>query len=484
MTFWSPDSVRSAIGGSWLRRPDAEAPAPELLGASTDSRTITPGQVFFALRTDKADGHSFIGDALARGAGLVVVDRPQSVQPPDYSAPARGVLHVPDARAALLRLAAAYRRTLEATRVIAVGGSNGKTTTVRLLEQVLRRNLRGTASPKSFNNDIGVPLTVLAAKRSDQFLICEVGTNAPGELRPLAEALAPDIGVITSIGREHLEGFGSLEGVVREEASLAAGLREGGVLIHTSDSPELREAVRPLLATQRASALTFGTSTDADLRVSAVSTGATGTTFTLNSREELRVGLLGTHNALNAAAVVAVARRLGLPPTKHRVRTRGGERRAHEARARRVRRGLVPQRRVQRQPGVRARLAEDVCRGRSWVRPPRRRARRHAGTGRRGPARPRGDRRRPRRSLAGLRRFRRAPHGPRRGGRRSRRYARVIDRDHRHCPRRECPGRVAALLRPGDAVLLKGSRGMALESVLAAHRTASPTARHPALHHT
>lgn len=483
MTFWSPDSVRSAIGGSWLRRPDAEAPAPELLGASTDSRTITPGQVFFALRTDKADGHSFIGDALARGAGLVVVDRPQSVQPPDYSAPARGVLHVPDARAALLRLAAAYRRTLEATRVIAVGGSNGKTTTVRLLEQVLRRNLRGTASPKSFNNDIGVPLTVLAAKRSDQFLICEVGTNAPGELRPLAEALAPDIGVITSIGREHLEGFGSLEGVVREEASLAAGLREGGVLIHTSDSPELREAVRPLLATQRASALTFGTSTDADLRVSAVSTGATGTTFTLNSREELRVGLLGTHNALNAAAVVAVARRLGLPPediASGLAAASGAPMRLEPAESAGV--WFLNDAYNANPESVLASLKTFAEAGAGF-------ARRVVVLGdmlEQGDAAPRvhaeiGA------ALAGA-----LPD-----------FAVFVGPLMAHAAeaaaaagmpgssivtiatvREENAGRVAALLRPGDAVLLKGSRGMALESVLAAHRTASPTARHPALHHT
>ncbi|MCE7974007.1 MAG: UDP-N-acetylmuramoyl-tripeptide--D-alanyl-D-alanine ligase [Leptolyngbya sp. PLA1] len=488
MTFWTPDSVRSAIGGSWLERPDTSAPAVELFGASTDSRTLTPGQVFFALRTEKADGHAYIRDALLRGAGLVVVDRPESVLPLDSSTPARGVLRVPDVRAALLRLAAAYRRSFERTRVIAVGGSNGKTTTVRLLEQVLGRHLRGSASPKSFNNDLGVPLTVLGAKRTDQFLICEVGTNAPGELRPLAEALAPDIGVITSIGREHLEGFGSIEGVVREEASLAAGLREGGVLIHSSDSPELRDAARPLLAAQQAISLTFGMSAEADLRVSAVSTGMSGTAFTLNERETFRVGLLGAHNALNAAAVVAVARRLGL---------------SHEE----IRAGLAAAR------GAPMRL-EPVESSGVWFLNDAYNAN-------------------PESMLAALRTFDEACAGFARrvvvlgdmleqGDAGPRVHAEIGAAVAGAAPdlavfvgplmahaadaarawpggparstivtigsaRGEDVGRIASLLRPGDAVLLKGSRGMSLERVLAAHsdahRSATPDADQPAPHH-
>lgn len=488
MTFWTPDNVRSAIGGTWLQRPDAAAPGVDLFGASADSRTLSKGQVFFALRTDKADGHAFVRDAIVRGAGLVVVDRPDFIPATDPTATARGVLRVPDARAALLRLAAAYRRTFEATRVIAVGGSNGKTTTVRLLEQVLGRCLRGSASPKSFNNDIGVPLTVLASRRTDQFLICEVGTNAPGELRPLAEALAPDIGVITSIGREHLEGFGSLEGVVREEASLAAGLREGGVLVFTSDSPELRQALRPLLAAQGASGLTFGGGADADLRVSAVSAGVAGTTFTLNQREHFRVGLLGRHNALNAAAVVAVARRLGLPREDSAtglgvaagapMRLEPAESSdvwflndAYNANPESVLASLTTFAEVSADARFRRRV---VVLGDMLEQ---------------GGAAPRVH------SEIGAALARTSPDlaifvGPfmHHAAEAARAVLPGLATVTIASARGEDAVRLASMLRPGDAVLLKGSRGMALENVLAAHRAAgaglTSEPRPPALHHT
>jgi len=312
MTFWTAEALRDAVQGRWLSRPSATA--PDLIErVTTDSREAGPGVAFVALKGESTDGHRFLASAADAGCPLVVIhtEAAATTDLRDRSA----VLIVPDTGAALLRLAAYYRRHLEGTRVIAVGGSNGKTTTVRLIDQLLSTELRGSASKKSFNNAVGVPLTILAAKKGDHFLICEVGTNAPGEIGPLVDVIRPDIAVLTSIGREHLEGLGNLEGVVREEISLLGGLKPGGLAVLPADSRELRVAVRRLAAAGSQpdmKCIWFGTSPDADLRLSGVRTTLGGTDFTLNDRDTFHIPLSGAHNAANAAAAVAVARRMGI----------------------------------------------------------------------------------------------------------------------------------------------------------------------------
>lgn len=313
MTFWRAETIKSAVGGAWLARQDASK-RPLTEGVSTDSRAVKPGQVFIALRGEKHDAHAYLADVVKAGAAMLIIDRPETLATSGAAEAGVGVLHVPDSGAALLRLGGVYRKSLETTRVIAVGGSNGKTTTCRLVEQLLGGTLRGTASPKSFNNAIGVPLTVLGAKRSDQYLLCEVGTNAPGEIAPLADLVSPDIAVITSIGREHLEGLGSIEGVIKEEVTLLASLRAGGLAVINADTPALVEAARSILVKlPQRSIVTFGFSAGADIRITAVEVSDRGTRFTLNERESFFVPLIGRHNALNAAAAIAVARRMGVP---------------------------------------------------------------------------------------------------------------------------------------------------------------------------
>lgn len=322
MEFWSLESMKSAVGtagsaagGSasgptWLARPENLG---AIEGVSIDSRAVAPGQVFIAIKGERHDGHDFLAQAVGAGANMLIVSR--EMTPSAIAALPRqvAILRVADTGAALLRLAGAYRKTLERTKVIAVAGSNGKTTTTRLIDAVLKGAMRGSASQKSFNNAIGVPLTILSAKRTDQYLVCEVGTNAPGEIAPLARAIEPDIAVITSIGREHLEGLGSLRGVVQEETSLLSGVRPGACAILNADSPLLVETMRPgVFGANLANIVWFGLSEKADLRVSGVRPTGAGMSFAINERHELALPLLGTHNALNAAAAAGVARRLGL----------------------------------------------------------------------------------------------------------------------------------------------------------------------------
>lgn len=333
MSFWLPESIKSVLSGRWLARGaapvpaiDGSTPAPGG-GVSIDTRTLAPGQVFFALRGEKVDGHAFLDAAAQAGASIAIVDTPDAI--PQGAARFNGrlsVLAVSDAPAALIRLASAWRQTLTSTRVVAIAGSNGKTTTTRLTHAVLSAALKGASSQKSFNNSIGVPLTMLNAPRSAQFLICEIGTNAPGELAPLARLVSPDTLVITSLGREHLEGFGTLEGVAREETSAILGLRPGGAVIAQADSALLLEHARAMIKAAGngiqpggIQLVTFGASPEADLRITDVRTeppspgrSSARTSFTINGRGRYEVPLPGAHNASNAAAAIAVARRLGL----------------------------------------------------------------------------------------------------------------------------------------------------------------------------
>lgn len=315
MSVWTCESIKADVGGVWLARPgDGARP---LLGISTDTRTIKPEEAFFAIRGEAMDGHDYLGKAAAAHAGLLVVDRAELTS---ATVPAGvAVLRVPDVRRALGKLAHAHRLRLDGTRVIAVCGSNGKTTTVRLIESLLKTKLRGAASKKSFNNDIGVPTTILSARKGDQYLICEVGTNAPGEIAALGAIVEPDIAVITSIGREHLAFLGTVEGVAREEAAILASLRRDGhasVGIVTADAPALSEHLRVAPAV-----ITFGVSSRADLRITraehAWETSADGAArpvlqFTVNDRWAFVTPLVGLHNAGNALAAIAVARRMGV----------------------------------------------------------------------------------------------------------------------------------------------------------------------------
>lgn len=308
MSFWTFENIKSVLAGTWITRPDA---AVRPFGVSNDTRSLKPGQLYFALRGERLDGNEYVAQAAAVGAPLAVIDRPEKLPP---GLPSNfGLIAVKDSGDALLKLAAAYRTYLEGTRVIAVTGSNGKTTTTRLCEALLSRSLRGTASPKSFNNRVGVPLTILNARKGDQFLLCEVGTNAPGEIKELAEVVRPDIAVVTSIGREHLEGLGSMKGAADEAAELLKQIKSGGTAVVNADAPEINERVAVLAARGGWKVIRFGQAGDADLRLTEIVAGAESVRFRLNDRTWYSVPLLGKHNAWNAAAAVAVARRAGVP---------------------------------------------------------------------------------------------------------------------------------------------------------------------------
>lgn len=297
------DEVLAALEG----RLTGVTPAGGVRAVSTDSRTVGTGELFFAIAGERFDGHDFVGDALARGACAAVVRAERLPALRRALGDAAPLIGVTDVIAALGRLAAFHRRQL-AAEVVAVVGSNGKTTTKAMIDHILRGSRRGRCSPKSFNNRIGVPLTLLSAEAADEFLVVEIGTNAPGEIAALGALVQPDLAVITAIGEEHLEGLGDLEGVLAEECSLVRFIRPGGFLAVNIELPDVRRHI----ARDGLTSATFGRRAEADLRVSDVRYDEPWLLFTLNGRFHYRLHAPGHHNALNATGAAAVALRLGV----------------------------------------------------------------------------------------------------------------------------------------------------------------------------
>ncbi|MGP1345568.1 MAG: UDP-N-acetylmuramoyl-tripeptide--D-alanyl-D-alanine ligase [Phycisphaerales bacterium] len=224
--FWRPHRLAEAARARPLS-PAMPLPPHTILGVSIDSRTIEPAQAFIAIHGPRFDGHDYITNAIERGASLIIADKPDhpAVADSDARDDRPPILIVDDTRRALARLAAAYRQALPAL-VIAVTGSNGKTSTVRFIDAAFRAGgWRTHSSIKSFNNDIGVPLTILAAPPDTEALICEIGMNNPGEIEPLARIAAPNAALVTTIGRAHIGHLGSVSAIAREKLSILRGLR-------------------------------------------------------------------------------------------------------------------------------------------------------------------------------------------------------------------------------------------------------------------
>jgi UDP-N-acetylmuramoyl-tripeptide--D-alanyl-D-alanine ligase len=285
-----------------------------VLSVGIDSRQAKAGSLFFAIQGDRFDGHNFLTEVAARGAAAVVIERGKV--PPQL--PDCAVLLVDDARQALGRLAAAWR-TAFSLPVIAVGGSNGKTSTKELLAATLGRKFTTLKSEASFNNDIGVPLTLLKLTGAHQSAVLEVGTNHPGELAPLVKMIQPKFGVITSIGREHLEFFGDVAGVAREEGALAEQLPADGTLFINGDS----EWAEPIARRTSAATVRAGTGDRNDWRAKSFRLDKNGVTFRVETpiagfNGEYRINLLGRHQAVNALLAMAVGAMLGLTPAEVR----------------------------------------------------------------------------------------------------------------------------------------------------------------------
>ena len=278
----------------------------------TDSRLAKVGDLFFAIKGEKFDGHDFINEIGAKGVAAVVVEKKKL----PVKLPSCAVLAVDDVRVAFGKIAAAYRKQFDVP-VIAVGGSNGKTTVKELVASVLRQKFATLWSEASFNNDIGVPATLLRLKKSHQAAVLEAGTNHPGELAPLVKMIAPKFGVITNIGREHLEFFGDVAGVAQEEGSLAELLPTDGKLFLNGDN----EWSEKIAERTKAQIVRVGIGEKSDWCAKKIRLDKSGVTFQVVAAKEefcgeYRINLLGRHQVTNALFAIALGAELGLDRTE------------------------------------------------------------------------------------------------------------------------------------------------------------------------
>lgn len=283
----------------------------------TDSRFAGPGDLFVALRGERFDGHDFLPAVAARGVTAVLIDTKCRHQVP----PGLMALEVIDPRAAYGKLSGQYRQRFTLP-VVCIAGSNGKTTTKDLTATVLSARFPTLKSEASYNNDIGVPATLLQLESRHGAAVLEAGTNHPGELGPLVRLIAPQIGVLTSFGREHLEFFQDLAGVVQEEGTLAEEIPAGGQLVVDGDSPfveAVQRRCRPGVGILR-----VGFQARNDWQIEEIIQDWDGLSFRVKSWVRpawtgvWRVPTPGVHTARNATYALAVAAELGVNPAAAR----------------------------------------------------------------------------------------------------------------------------------------------------------------------
>jgi UDP-N-acetylmuramoyl-tripeptide--D-alanyl-D-alanine ligase len=307
----------------WTTREILEDTGGELLGGELqhsfaqvfiDSRQVSAdGGVFVAIIGEVHDGHTFAADVVKQGGRGLVISRQEAEHLPLTKWKANGVavVAVQDTTRALGDMAAFNRRRSDVS-VVAITGSNGKTTTRQMTVAVVSQQFNTLATVGNFNNQIGLPLTLLGLESTHQWAVVELGTNNPGEITRLAEICTPDIGVITNIGPAHLEGLGSIEGVAREKGALLRGLGRNGKAVLNADDPRVRQMTR-----QTAHKVCFyGLAPDAEIRADDVTEKENRICFTLKTAEEskfIRLNSPARFMVTNALAAAAVGNLLGVP---------------------------------------------------------------------------------------------------------------------------------------------------------------------------
>lgn len=284
--------------------------ASGVTGATLDTRAIEPGMLFVPLPGRHTDGHAFLDEAFARGAGAALCQRDVHARIADV--PLGPLILVPDVTAALQRIAGRLR-ALWPGLLIGVTGSAGKTTTKELVAEVFATAAPTLRTEGNLNNHWGVPLTLLGLRREHQVAVIEMAMNHPGEIAALAEFTRPDAAVITNAGSAHLEHMGSLEGIAKEKASLAFALKPGAPAFVGADSPRLMAA----LAGAPAQLVPYGLAEGAAVRPERIEDlGAEGSRIELAGFPPIHLRLVGRHQVLNALAALAVARHYRLDPER------------------------------------------------------------------------------------------------------------------------------------------------------------------------
>lgn len=302
--LWSGQALVAAM----TARAIGSVPAA-IAGVSIDTRTLEPGDAFFAITGEARDGHEFVAAALARGAALAVIDAAHAEA---MSGPGPYAV-VPDVLKAMERAGMARRAQLEA-KIVAVTGSVGKTGTKEALRLVLSRQGKTHAPVASYNNHWGVPLTLCRTPQDVAYAVYEIGMSNPGEILPLAKLVTPDVAIVTTVQPVHLAAFASLDGIAEEKGAIFAGLKPGGTAIINADIPQSALLRRLAKASPAGRIVSFGESAEADVRLVACALKpdiSTVDALVFGRKVAYRLGSPGRHIVHNSLSVLAAVEALG-----------------------------------------------------------------------------------------------------------------------------------------------------------------------------
>ena len=298
--LWTSDEVRAALSPISITAPF------EASGVTFDSRAVGKGDIFFALSGESTDGHGFVADALARGAAAAVVSR-------DVAGAKGTLVHVPDTMKALVDLGHAARVRSRA-RIASVTGSVGKTSTKDALRAMLSVQAPTSASVASYNNHVGVPISLARLPREARYGVFEIGMNHPGEIEPLARQVAAHVGVVTNVGPVHIGHMGSEEAIADEKSCLFAGMADGAVAVLNRDNRHFARLAEKARGFGVSRIVSFGRDEAADARLVSSNLQDSGSDLVAliqGRRIEYRLGAAGEHWALNSVGALAVVEALG-----------------------------------------------------------------------------------------------------------------------------------------------------------------------------
>src|SRR6266404_2315572 len=290
------------LSGAKLEQGDGKIPVERI---STDSRTIKKGELFVALRGENFDGHKFVEATAEAGAAGAIVDLKWNGKVPSKFV----IIRADDTLLAYQKLAANYRKALS-IKVLAITGSNGKTSTKDFAASVLGRKFRVAKTQGNFNNHVGLPRTILEATSQDEIAVWEIGMNHPGEVAPLAKIAAPDAAVITNISIAHIEFMGSRWAIAIEKGALAQAVSPEGTVILNADDPFSKS-----IAARTSAKVVLAGTTEGTVRASEITQSANGTDFTILEgahRCRAQLPVPGLHMVQNALLGVAAGRIFGL----------------------------------------------------------------------------------------------------------------------------------------------------------------------------
>ena len=301
-SIFSADELHTVVGGKLFKR------NWEVNGISIDTREIKKNELFIALKS-KRDGNDFIFSAIKKGAKAAIINKVPTGLPVNFP-----YILVKDSMKALHAIAK-YSRKRYKGKLIAITGSVGKTSTKDILTKMLSVFGVTHSSPKSFNNHLGVPLTLANIPQNANYVICEIGMNAKGEIAPLSKLASPDVAIITNISRAHLASFNCLTEIAKEKATICLGLKKSGLLIYSIDN-DFSGLLKSVVLAKKISSMTFGSKKAADISLNKISflNNKSFASLLLNNKvfSDFSIGALGYHQLLNSLSAVGVILNYGL----------------------------------------------------------------------------------------------------------------------------------------------------------------------------